>query len=83
MAVHGRWYPSVVALLALLTLCSARNRYIPRASTRFHMSPNASSTCGLLRVVPVGWFAGRNMGPAPINTLQEIESLGKYVAPVL
>ena len=43
----------------------------------------ATSLCGSVPVVPVGWFAGRDMGPPSLHKLSELESFGVYVAPVL
>eukprot|EP00048_Salpingoeca_helianthica_P020693 m.247492 g.247492 ORF g.247492 m.247492 type:complete len:360 (-) comp51358_c0_seq1:23-1102(-) len=68
-------------LLATLALAAAR---APWSAHSHHPAVlNNSAVCRSVKVVPVGWFDGRNMGPASINSLAELESLGKHVAPVL
>ena len=46
-------------------------------------SANASTLCGSMHVIPLGWFEGRNMGPSSIHKQEDLEALGKYIAPVL
>jgi hypothetical protein len=68
-------------LLAALALAAARAPWA--AESNRPVALNNSAVCRSVKVVPVGWFDGRKMGPPNIHTLAELEGLGKHVAPVL
>ncbi len=79
----GGFGPLPLLVLCLLAPLSQGAQAAPLWARENYNSSAQTHVCGNVKVIPIGWFDGRTIGPPTITSLAELDGLGKYVAPVL